>query len=1006
MNIKIKEVLNINPKEIENCKDKKILLEAYLNFYSKMLKFNALLILSSLVNDFILSSEVAESIEKNLSGLDSKNSINIIQNILPLVRLSSIDFLFEGNDLEKAKIELTKLKAYFEPQILYCDDFILSEIIKEIQQLKYSLGIILDWDYSIFINLRERNFINKQNNDFNIKEILIFYKERQKNITLSPLILYDEKEVSLLLYNNFINSELIYEKIATGEKLRIDNAEWMEEVSEFLMRGHSYNFAIDIYRCLMEKNPNQAAYKSSLYAAYCYLGSSYYKRGHYEKSAESFEEAMKIKDKMPQLYYNLSVVYSKMNQIEKAKNIIRKLIVKNPDNPKGYEMLGDLYSRQNMYQQAISLYDKSLSLQSSEALKKKKAKAEERLRTAKAAEKKDISGEAAEFEKIVIDMNAQAELGFYHEIIGRDKELKDMIEVISCSHKNSLLIIGDAGVGKTALVEAFAVMLISEDLPAVLKNKRLFALNLGQLLAGAKYRGQLEERIINILQSIKQKDGILFIDDIHNIFSSTAKGSASDIASILRGWIIQGDIQCIGTTNYDEYRNTFEKDTSILRCFQALKLEELSIEDTVKVLISRSKKVENYHKVEISEEAIQKCVELSRKCLRERFLPDKAIEVLDRAAARAALLSLKKKTKVDVNLISEVVSDLSGIQLGKLTTDEKELFINLENKMRGRIIGQDEALSVIARVLRTAKANMELNPNRPKGVFLFIGPTGVGKTEVAKALAELLFGTEERLIRIDMSEYMERYSASRLIGTSPGYVGYYDQNQLVDKIRINPYSLILLDEIDKADPQLLHLFLQVFDAGRLTDGRGKTADFSNCTIIMTSNAGTQLFSRTRLGYDAFEESNIQVSKNELLKEVKRVFTAEFLNRIDEIVFFKPLNHDDIKKITLLKLKKVQENLQQEEKKLILTDEALSFIASQGYNFEYGARNLERVIRRILLDPLAMLKYHTSWNNAKEIIVSLKNNRLSFSLLPLENLKDNKNKLDLISKEANINKGDE
>ena len=568
------------------------------------------------------------------------------------------------------------------------------------------------------------------------------------------------------------------------------------------------------------------------------------------------------------------------------------------------------------------------------------------------------------------DLTHDAELGKFPAVLGREKELLQMQEILACQSKKNVLILGDPGVGKTALVQELAFNIISGGVSERFLDRPIFRVNLGALLAGAKFRGQFEERVMNLIREAKRLNCILFLDDIHQIVAGgSSRNSTMEASQFIKPALLNNEIQVIGATTLEEFRTSVEKDSSFLRCFQLIRLEEPDNEILLKILGEYKTALEKFHHVVIGEESLETALLWVKVLLRDRALPDKVLDVLDRAAAR---VSIKEKPgTVTSEIILETLSEISGVPLNRMSISERVHYRNIESFLARRVVGQEQAIRTVSKVLCTSKLRMNLNPARPKGIFLFIGPTGVGKTELAKATAQFLFGHEDRIVRIDMSEYMERYSASRLIGTSPGYVGYYDQNQLVDKIRTNPYSLILLDEIEKADPQLLSIFLQVFDAGRLTDGKGKVAYFDNTTIVMTSNVGTHLFAQNRLGY-GFEQEGGHVTRSDLMKEVKRFFQPEFLNRIDEIVFFSSLKLENVREIAQMKLTSIFEQLKKQEKELVVQEDAMLQLCKMGYDYEYGARNLERVLRRCILDNLAEMALSEQWPSIKALSAELEN----------------------------------
>src|SRR6478736_2686028 len=629
------------------------------------------------------------------------------------------------------------------------------------------------------------------------------------------------------------------------------------------------------------------------------------------------------------------------------------------------------------------------------------------------------------------DLTKEAREGKLDPVIGRADEIEQTIEILSRRTKNNPALIGEPGVGKTAIVEGIAQRIVGDEVPETLSGRRVIALDLAGMIAGTKYRGEFEERLKTVIDEIRgaSDELILFIDEMHTVVGAGAAEGSMDASNMLKPALARGELHVIGATTLDEYRKNIEKDPALERRFQPVLVREPTVEETIQVLYGLKDRYEAYHRVRITEEAIVAAAELSDRYIRDRFLPDKAIDLIDQASARVRLRSKTKpadrraleedmarhgrerdqavaaedyerantlKAQIDglreeldetrsggreraaevlADDVAEVVSRRTGIPVSQLTQEERQRLLGLEAQIHERVVGQDEAVEAVARAVRRARAGLG-DPNRPVGSFLFLGPTGVGKTELARALAETLFGDQDAMVRFDMSEFQERHTVSRLVGAPPGYVGYEDAGQLTETVRRRPYSVLLLDEIEKAHADVFNILLQLLDDGRLTDGQGRTVDFRHTVVIMTSNLGADRIQAHARRNESFEEL-----KDELMDLLRQSFRPELLNRIDEIIVFRSLDRDQLSQITRLLLARVARRMHAQGVELEVSDEAVEYLANAGFDPQYGARPLRRAIQRLLEDELSERLLAGEIEPGQRVRVDLRDGRLNVEAMP-------------------------
>jgi len=634
-------------------------------------------------------------------------------------------------------------------------------------------------------------------------------------------------------------------------------------------------------------------------------------------------------------------------------------------------------------------------------------------------------------DQLATDLTGLAEEGKLDPVIGRQTEIERVIQILARRTKNNPALIGEPGVGKTAIVEGLAQRIVDADVPAPLLGKTVLQLDVGSLVAGTMYRGQFEERLKRVIDELKASQAILFIDEVHMLVGAGAAGSSVDAANILKPALSRGELQVIGATTLDEYRKHIESDAALERRFQSIMVEEPTVEEALDILRGVRGAYEEHHRLKISDEALDAAVRLSARYVTERFLPDKAIDLIDESSSRVRmykspvaqtakeLMARLRETRqnhavaiennryddaedflasqeelerqlerlrtswdrdsspvVSVDDIAEVVSMWTGVPVMQMAQEESERLLHMEDELRQYIIGQEEAIQAISKAVRRARAGLK-DPRRPIGSFIFLGPTGVGKTELTKAMARFLFGSEDALIQLDMSEFMERHSVSRLVGAPPGYVGYDDAGQLTEALRRRPYSIVVFDEIEKAHPEAHHMLLQIMEEGQLSDARGHKVDFRNAIIVMTSNVGADMIKRqTSIGFslkrdeDAEEQQAYEEMRKKLMDSLKRVFRPEFINRLDSVIVFRSLNKEDITNIVQLELDKVAVRLEDHELELVATPAALELLADLGYDPEMGARPLRRVIQQKIEDKLSDAVLAGEFKDGDTIIVDV------------------------------------
>ena len=552
------------------------------------------------------------------------------------------------------------------------------------------------------------------------------------------------------------------------------------------------------------------------------------------------------------------------------------------------------------------------------------------------------------------DITKAAREGRLDPLVGREDEIQRVIQILGRRRKNNPMLVGDPGVGKSAIVEGIAIKIINGDIPPVLANKRLISLDLGSIVAGTKYRGDFEKRLKSIINEVAADPNvILFIDEFHTIVGAGGASGSLDAANMLKPALARGEIQCIGATTMDEFSKIVEKDGALDRRFQKIVVEHTDIQHTISILSRLKANYEKHHNVVYTDDAIEACVRMSNRYITDRCLPDKAIDAMDEAGSMVRLQNLRKTGTVTAEDVAEVISKMTGIPSGRVAEGESARLVKMREKISKRIIGQDEAIDKVVRAIQRNRAGIK-DPGKPIGTFIFFGPTGVGKTQLAKSLAEYLFDSEDNMIRLDMSEYMEKFNVSRLIGAPPGYVGFEEGGQLSERVRRKPYCVVLLDEIEKAHPDVFNLLLQVMDEGRLTDSNGRTISFRNTILIMTSNVGSRELDEygTGVGFNTAGR-NIQSNRKSVLeKAVKKAFPPEFINRVDEQVFFNPLTKDDISKIIDIELKGLKNRVQDAGFDITFTAAAKRFVADAGYDPSYGARPLKRALQKYIEDPVS------------------------------------------------------
>ncbi|MFC2173106.1 AAA family ATPase [Acidobacteriota bacterium] len=855
-----------------------------LRITESLIRLTTVLFLSKLRQAGCVEEKTQAAIDRSLDNLTIHRLIEIQRTILadrsfPFHRIFSLDF--KGRDLLQLLLDrylddLSSLSNWYQKPAQVAAEGGKSTPLSMRNDFLEFIVTYFKSELRFAQPVQENDILTK--GPFESQRLVLVTRSRDRAIPLDPLLRQTEHN-GLEVFGGTGLGGVEYVPLAGGGPSWCVEPKIIRSFVEFFLHIGAYRQAITLVQGDRRGDTNGKTVK---YATHCVAGQEHMRKAKFHLAVLEFDKALRLRDDILLLHFHLSKAHDRLNNTNKAIRTLEGLAESQPDSEHVYEVIADLYIKKKAHEDARRMLEFAIeknpsNFRAQDKLKALKRSLHARDRThspdGEAKKQGDANQEAAKAQELLVDLTEEARKGRLSSAIGREREIAELIEILCCQNRNNPLIIGEPGVGKTAMVEELANRIVAGRVPDKLMGYKIYLMSIATILAGAKFRGQFEERILGLIKELQEERCILFLDDMHTMISTgVTRGGSLDTSSLLKPALIRGDVQAIGATTFEEYRLNMEKETSLMRCFQVVNTEEPDWETIRLILEDNIVRFSEYHNVEFDDFDRIEAARLIKVCIKDRLLPDIAINVFDRAAAKVSLRSpdadesaqsFPTVRRMDV---IEVLSDISGVPVSKLSRSQSERFMHMEEILAERLIGQEEAINAVSKVIRTTKMDLDLNPQRPDGVFLFVGPSGVGKTELARSLADFLFGDEEKLIRIDMSEYMERISSSRLIGAAPGYVGYNDQNQLADMVRKTPYSLVLLDEIEKADDQMINIFLQVFDAGRLTDGKGRTVEFNNTTVIMTSNLGTELFSRTPVGYSKNDkESAARVTHGELMR---------------------------------------------------------------------------------------------------------------------------------------------
>jgi len=867
----------------------------------------------------------------------------------------------------RLNLSVIKMDSQLKISFIYVLDNVLDFYteylsLKNKKDVSELLKVYLFWISTFVNNLNELlsgefSFRNLEENN-NYSEV--FFKATDLSINLSPYLLYDNRKKKLIYLNNISNKGFNYVNKDGELEFIFINKRYFDVV---------YENSINMLALMDVKKLHEfKEYHDYKILPFHYLQSiaTDFAFNIFVNSESNLMKIADVNDKYPVFLYLLAYVSYLKADYRNALRKITSFVDNYPSYSSGYELFAEINYKLKDYEKALKYFEMAYNIHRSDKIKAKINNLKTTLK-----ENEENLAKKRTYNEELIDFNDKTDV----PIIARENELNQLIEILISNSRNNALIIGDSGIGKTTLIKLLSKKISNGEVPNELKNRKLKELNFVALLTGSKYRGQFEEKALKFLAEFSKTNDILVLENIHLMSSAgSSRGTSLDFLTILREFLKDNSVQVIATTTYEELKNTIEKDNYLTSFFQKIIIMELGKKDSEKILRSKVTNLYENDDIYISDDLIASMVDNAKRYIREKRLPDSAIMIFERSIAKFKMKRRSGESVLNEEIVRDVIGDLLNTSISNITLSFKNKLLNLEENLKKSIVGQSDAIKRLSSSVITAKMEFYTKPSRPDGIFLFIGPTGVGKTETAIALTKLLYGSVDYLIRIDMSEYMEKFTYSRFIGSAPGYVGYNDTNQLTDKVRQNPFSIILLDEIEKADAELLNIFLQIFDAGRLTDSKGNTVDFSNTTFILTSNIGTSLFSYTKMGYESEFEENY-VSDSMLIKNLKKHFTPEFLNRIDDIIIFKHLSKESIKKIIDLQLIELRKKLNRENKSLILKPEVFDLIAEKGYSKEYGARNLSRIITKELLEKMAILSLSKEWEMYKEIVCFVEDKKI-------------------------------